>query len=85
MSTFYLLSGLLLGFAGFCCVVYVLMHAAMNDSWNRSVMWLLTGAGFVYYIFFEFDSRFKWVIAGGAVGGLALGTKLFMMGSGLNF
>jgi hypothetical protein len=84
VSTFYLLSGVLLGLAGFGCTMYILMHAAMNESWNRSVMWLLTGAGFVYYVLFEFDSRFKWAVAGGAVGGIALGTKLFMMGSGLN-
>ena len=73
-----------LGFGGFCCVVYVLLHAAMNESWNRSVVWLLTGAGFVYYVLFEFDSRFKWVVVSGVVVGLGLGTKLFMMGSGIN-
>ncbi len=47
-------------------------------------MWLLTGAGFVYYVIFEFDTQYRWPVFIGAVGGLGLGTKLFMMGSGLN-
>lgn len=84
MSTFFLLSGLLLGFGGCCCVLFVLFHAAMNESWNRSVVWLLTGAGFVYYVIFEFDSQFRWPVVAGAVGGIALGTKLFLMGSGMH-
>jgi len=84
MSTFYLLSGMTLGFVGVCCFLYVLFHAAMNHAWNRSAMWLLTGAGFVYYVIFEFDTQYRWPVFIGAVGGLGLGTKLFMMGSGLN-
>jgi hypothetical protein len=64
-------------------MMYVVMHAAMNESWNRSAMWLFTGAGFVYYVLVEFDSRFKWLVAGGAVVGIALGSQLFMMGSGI--
>jgi hypothetical protein len=84
VQTLELLSGLALGFAGFCCVIYVLMHAATNEGYNKSVMWLLTGAGFVYYVLVEFDDRFKWAWVAGAVCGLGFGTKLFMMGSGIN-
>ncbi|MEA2552827.1 MAG: hypothetical protein QOJ65_1003 [Fimbriimonadaceae bacterium] len=83
MSTLYLLSGLLMLLCGFACTVAILLHAAMNEAWNRSVVWLLTGAGFVYYVLFEFDSRFKWPVTAGAIGGIALGAKLFMMGSGM--
>ena len=38
----------------------------------------------MYYIFFEYESQYKWLVSGGAVAGIALGAKLFMMGSGLN-
>jgi hypothetical protein len=84
VGTFFLLSGLLLLVAGGACVLYILFDAAMNPSWGRSVMWLLTGAGFVYYILFEMDSQYKWLVSGGAVAGLGLGSKLFMMGAGIN-
>ena len=84
MGTVFLLAGLLFMLAGFVCVLYILFDAAMNPSWGRSVLWLLTGAGFVYYILFEFENRFKWLVTGGAVAGLALGGKLFMMGAGIN-
>ena len=83
MATFFLLTGLLLLLAGCICVLAILFDAAVNPSWGRSVLWLLTGAGFVYYILFEYESQYKWLVSGGAVAGIALGTKLFMMGSGL--
>ncbi len=84
MATFFLLSGILLLLGGAVCVLYILFDAAMNPSWGRSVLWLLTGAGFVYYIFFEFESQYKWIVTTGAVLGLAAGSKLFMMGAGIN-
>ena len=84
VATFFLLSGILLLLAGVICVLYILFDAAMNPSWGRSVLWLLTGAGFVYYIFFEFESQYKWFVTAGAVTGLALGSKHFMMGAGNN-
>jgi len=45
---------------------------------------LLTGAGFVYYVIFWFDSQYKWLVASGAVVGTILGSTLFLRGAGLN-
>jgi hypothetical protein len=75
--------GFLATIVGAVCGCIVLFHAAMNESWNKSCAWLLTGAGFVYYVIFWFDNRFKWLVASGAVVGLGLGGTLLLKGMGL--